>query len=77
MSDALESLSDLAAQSFATTSDATDAILRAITDQLGMRTSWVSRIDRRIDESLVLAAHNEPGGCGVAAGARLPLPDTF
>lgn len=74
---ALDALSDLAAHSFATSSDAAEAILRAITAQLGMRTSWVSRIDRRTDESLVLAARNEPGGCGVDAGITLPLPDTF
>ena len=73
----LEQLSDLAVRSFASTGDATQAILRLVAQQLGMRTSFLARITRQPDEFLVLAAHNDLGGPDVKPGTRCALPDTY
>ncbi len=76
-SHSLAILSDLAGRRLGTTSDATDAVLRAISDVLDMRTTWVSQIDRSCSDMLVVASHNEPGGCDFPPGVTVPLPDTF
>ena len=73
----LGELSRLAARGFASTEHATAAVLELLTRQLGMRTSFLSRIAPSEERSEVLAAHNLPGGCGVEPGALIPLPDTF
>ncbi len=62
---------------YRTTSDATDAVLRAVAQLLGMRTTWISRIERSASEAFVVASLNEAGGCGVTAGAVLPAQDTY
>ena len=77
LTESLHALSSLAGTSFGTTSAATEAILRLIADLFGMRTTWVSRIDRSSCEMVVTAAHNEPGGCDFRAGTTHPLPDTY
>ena len=73
----LDGLSALAARSFPTTRAAIDAALRLLVDQLGMRSSFLTRIAREERRHEVLAAHNEPGGCDVAVGDVLELPQTF
>ena len=75
--ESLTLLSRLAGQRFGTTTDATQAVLKSITSVLEMRTSWVSRVDLIADELSIVAAHNEPNGCNVPAGASSPLPQTF
>ncbi len=73
----LRPLAALAARSFASTAEATQAVLAAITAQLGLRTSFLTRTTPADGRNRVLAAHNEPGGSGIVAGADLSLDDTF
>lgn len=73
----LRGLSTIAGQRFPTASDATDATLALIADRLGMRTAYVARIDKERDDLEVVASFNVPGGCEVAVGTRLELPDAF
>lgn len=74
---ALDRLSRFAGQRFDTSSDATEAVLQAITETLGMRTSWVSQVDADACELGITAAHNEPGGSDVQIGGAAPLENTF
>lgn len=73
----LGGLSALAAQSFASTHAAFEATLQLISQQLGLRTSYLTKIMVEQQLSHVLAAYNAPGGCDVATGALLALPETF
>lgn len=73
----LARLSELAGQQFASLEDATQAVLETITSVLGMRTSWVSRVDNDACELEIVAAHNEEGGSNVQAGGAAPLERTF
>jgi hypothetical protein len=73
----LGSLSALAARSFASTSELVDAILSLISDQLGLRTSFLTNITVTENRNRVVAAYNRPGGCGIVADSDLPLEDTF
>ena len=73
----LGGLSELAGRSFASTREATDASLRLLTEQLGMRTSFLARVTPAEDRFEVLGAHNVPGGCGIEPGEALPLPGTY
>lgn len=73
----LDRLSRLAGTRFASLDDATAAVLQTVTDVLGMRTSWVSEVDNETCELGIVASHNEPGGCDVAAGGSAPLTSTF
>ncbi len=73
----LGGLSELAGRSFASTEEATEAVLRLLSEQLGMRTSFLTRIAPEEDRNEVLAVHNEPDGCAIPAGAVLPLSGTF
>ncbi|CAA9266862.1 MAG: hypothetical protein AVDCRST_MAG93-2449 [uncultured Chloroflexia bacterium] len=73
----LHSLSELAGCSFASTTEALGATLKLIVDQLGLRSSFVTAIDRETCQNEVIAAYNVPGGCDVPAKALLELPETF
>ena len=73
----LGGLSALAARGFASSAEATDAILRLAADQLGMRSALLIRIARDTGQSDVLAAYNAPGGSGVPPGTVLALQDTY
>lgn len=73
----LGGLSALAAQGFASTHAAFEATLQLISEQLGLRTSYLTKITVEQQLSHVLAAYNAPGGCDVAPGATLALPETF
>jgi hypothetical protein len=73
----LEELSNLAGSSFASTEEAVSALLELLSEQLGVRSSFISQITLEQERFQVLAAHNEPGGCDVPPGARLELPQTL
>lgn len=73
----LDGLAALAARGFASTSEATEAVLRLVAAELGTRTSFLSRVDRDNERFEILAAFNAPGGCDLAPGAVLPLPQTY
>ena len=74
---ALHGLATLAARSFGSTAEATQALLETIAAQLGLRTSFLTEIAPATGRNRVLAAYNAPGGSGVRAGSDLPLGDTF
>lgn len=73
----LGQLSTLAARSFATYEEAVDAVLTAITDLVGARTSYVTRISTEKQELEVRIARNLPGGSQIMAGDRVALEDTY
>src|SRR5712691_4824402 len=69
----LEGLSALAAQGFASIQIAVDAILQLMTEQLGMRSSFLAHIKLEDNQLEVLAVHNVPGGCDIQVGTAVPL----
>ena len=71
----LGSLAARTGRSFASGDEATAAILRTVAEQLGMRTSLLTRIEG--EENRVLAAHNAPDGSGIRPGMVLPLAHTY
>lgn len=73
----LDSLSELAARHFASTAEAIEAVLRAVSEHLGTRSSFLTRITRTTERSEVVAAFNAPDGCDIVAGSVLELPQTF
>lgn len=73
----LGGLSELAGRSFASTEEATDAVLQLLSEQLGMRTSFLARVTPTEDRFEVLGAHNVPGGCGIEPREALPLPGAY
>ena len=73
----LRELAALTARGFASTEEATAAVLRLIAEQVGVRSSFLSRVSRQTVRLEVLAAHNAPGGSDVVAGSTTPLPQTF
>lgn len=73
----LSGLSELAGNSFHSTHEAIDATLRLLVEQLGMRSSFLTRIERIEGRHEVVAAYNEPGGCDIVEGDVLELPQTF
>ena len=73
----LGGLAALAARGFGSTAEATQALLGTIVAQLGLRTSFLTRISVEEGRNVVVAAHNGPGGCDIPVGADLPLEDTF
>ncbi len=73
----LSGLSGLAGRSFASTQVAVEAILQLVTEQLGLRSSFLTRITREAGRNEVLAAHNSAGGSDVQEGALLELLQTF
>jgi PAS domain S-box-containing protein len=60
----LYTLSRLAGRSFASTEEAIRATLRLITQNLGMRTSLLTRVVADEGRAEVIAVESEPGGCG-------------
>lgn len=71
----LSGLWALSARGFASTDDASRAVVRLASDQLGMRSAFLAHFDG--DEKRVLASHNAPGGCDIAAGAVLPISHSY
>lgn len=73
----LGGLSRLAGQGFADIGEAADEILRLVTTQFGMRTGFIADIDPDAHRFTVIAARNEPGGCGLETGTEADLRDTY
>jgi len=72
----LAALSALTAHRYASTDDAVAAVLGFLVERLRMRTSYLTRIDRKAQRMEVVAAHN-PGRSGMTAGAVRPLQDAY
>lgn len=73
----LAGLSNLAGRSFGSEEEAREALLRLLSEQLGMRSAFLTRITPEENRNEVVASHNAPGGCGIPTGAVLPLSGTF
>lgn len=73
----LAPLSAFAAQSFDSSEALFQAVLNLLTEQLGMRTSFLTEILPADNHNHIRAAHNLVGGCGLEAGITLPLNETF
>ena len=73
----LAGLSALAARSFISIQEAADAILQLMTEQLGMRSSFLAHIQYESSQLEVLASHNMPGGCNIQVGTAVPLTKSF
>ena len=73
----LGELSHLALRSFRSTEEVFHAVLMLISDQLGLRRSFLTHIDMRGQRNVVVAAYNQPHGCDIVVGADLPLQNTF
>ncbi len=73
----LGGLSELAGRSFTSVEESTGAILRLLSDQLVMRSAFLTRITPVDDRNEVIAAYNAPDGCDIPAGAVFPLAGTF
>lgn len=73
----LSSLSEWAGRSFASTTEALEAVLKLIVDQLGLRSSFITRISRDKCQNAVLIAYNAPGGSDIPTEALMELSQTF
>lgn len=73
----LNSISELAAGRYCSTREMVEAVLELLTDQIGMRSSFLTRITSDRNRLEVLAAHNEPGGSDVPSEVSLELHETF
>ncbi len=73
----LSGLSGFAAKGFESPWKTIEAILEAVVEQLGMRTSFLSHIEREGGRFRVLASHNRPGGWGMEPGDAVGLSDSF
>lgn len=72
----LRELSALAAHSYASAEAAAAAAVRLVSNQLGMRTSYLARLLPQ-GQLEIMAAYTAPGGCAIAAGQIDPAPTTF
>lgn len=73
----LRPVAALVARGFASTAEATQAILAMASAQLGLRSTFLTCIAPADGRSHILAAHNESGGSDIVAGIALPLDDSF
>jgi signal transduction histidine kinase len=73
----MRGLSALSAHSYASAEEAAAAILQLITDLLGMRTSYFTRLLPTEGQLEILAAYSTPGGCAITAGDIYSVPETF
>ena len=73
----LGGLSELAGRSFDSVEEAREALLQLLSEQLGMRSAFLTRITPEENRNEVVASHNAPNGCGIPVGAVLPLSGTF
>ncbi len=72
----LGGLSEFAGRSFGSLEEATEALLRLIAEQTGMRSAFLTRITPEENRNRIVASHNADG-FGIPAGAVLPLSGTF
>lgn len=70
-------LSALAARSFVSTDALIEAILALVSDQLKLRTSFLTHITPSENRNHIIASFNRPDGCAITANTDLPLDDTF
>ena len=73
----LGSLSAFSAKSFTSTAALVEAVLVLVTDQLGLRTSFLTEITPAQNRNLIVAVHRQPDGCEIIPGSELPLAQTF
>ncbi len=73
----LASLSELAGRSFPSKQEAVDSILRLIVDQLGLRSSFLTRTDREACQLEIVMTHNRVGGSEVQPGDVVELAQTY
>jgi hypothetical protein len=73
----LSGLSEFAGRSFGSVEEARQALLQLLSEQLGMRSAFLTHITSDENHNKVVAAYNAPDGCGISAGAVLPLSGTF
>ncbi len=64
----LSGLSKLAGRSFDSVEEAAQALLQLISERLGMRSAFLTRITPETNRNEVLAPHNAPDGCGIPPG---------
>ncbi len=73
----LGGLSELAGRSFDSVEEAREALLQLLSEQLCMRSAFLTRITPEENRNEVMASHNAPDGCGIPVGAVLPLSGPF
>ncbi len=73
----LGDLSELAGRSFDSVEEAREAFLQLLSEQLGMRSAFLTRIMPEENRNEVVASHNAPDGCSIPVGTVLPLSGTF
>ena len=73
----LGGLSELAGRSFGSAEEARQALLRLISEQLGMRSAFLTHVTPEENRNEIVASYNAPDGCGIPVGAVLPLWGTF
>src|SRR5689334_9194411 len=73
----LDSLSTLARCGFHSNQAATEAILQLLTEQLTMRSSFLTHITGEAGQFEVIATHNEVGGCDIQVGIIVSLYQSF
>ena len=64
----LGGLSRLAGRSFDSAEEFAQALLQLISEQLGLRSAFLTRIMPETNRNEVLASHNAPDGCGIPPG---------
>jgi hypothetical protein len=74
---ALAEVASVAARSFDSPSEALTAVFEAMRRLLGMRSLFLSRIDRRRQTFRIVAAANDVGGCRLAVGYESPLDQHY
>ena len=73
----LGGLSELAGRGFNSVEEEREALLQLLAEQLGMRSTFLTRILPEENRNEIVASHNAPDGCGIPLGAVLPLSGTF
>lgn len=73
----LGGLSELAGRSFDSVEEAREALLQLLSEQLDMRSAFLTHITPQENRNEIVASHNAPDGCGIPVGAMLPLSGTF
>ena len=73
----LGGLSEFAGRSFDSVEEARKTLLQLLSEQLGLRSAFLTRITPEENRNEVVAAYNAPDGCGISTGAVLPLSGTF
>jgi signal transduction histidine kinase len=73
----LDSLSTLTRRGFDSNQAATEAILQLLTEQLTMRSSFLTHISGKSGQFKVIATHNEAGGCDIEVGTSVSLCESF